>query len=386
MAFCLRLNARTQSPKDSFSVLLLDEGVFSDRVLACLWTGGVRRVHVLSTKRRSLSRHSRLVRSFDAVPDIFSGAEGLERVVREIRRHQPDVVLPVDFTAMMWCARHRAVPELQGRLPPELLASLHDKTSLHEHLLAAGQPVIPQANLLPHENPIGKTAALRFPVMMKPACGRGGHYNVLVADAAALRSKSREEPFCSAPCVVQEYVPGDDRDINVLCDSGAILASCVQEGLGPKYSRHGSDRMVRLLADADLTSHAAAIVRATGFSGVAHLDYRRCRRTGKLFLVDFNPRFWTSLLASLAVGMNFPHLMCLRALGKPLPSQTPREGIFLTDYLPPRELAAHLVGIGGKRVPLDMTSWRWQMSDPMLQARRFLRALKSRVFGHTNES
>jgi hypothetical protein len=59
------------------------------------------------------------------------------------------------------------------------------------------------------------------------------------------------------------------------------------------------------------------LMAAVRWSGVAHVDLRYDSNTGAVNIIEVNPRFWGSVLASLHAGVNFPHLACLAALGRP---------------------------------------------------------------------
>lgn len=59
------------------------------------------------------------------------------------------------------------------------------------------------------------------------------------------------------------------------------------------------------------------------YSGVAHVDVRRSARDGRLRIIELNARFWQTVIASLAAGVNLPQLACRLALG-----EAPEPGVF----------------------------------------------------------
>jgi hypothetical protein len=47
------------------------------------------------------------------------------------------------------------------------------------------------------------------------------------------------------------------------------------------------------------------LARAASYHGVMNIDARMEERTGKIYLIESNPRFWASLAASVCCGLNF---------------------------------------------------------------------------------
>ena len=59
------------------------------------------------------------------------------------------------------------------------------------------------------------------------------------------------------------------------------------------------------MPNAYLEMVAASICRSSGFNGVMHVDARIDQRTGQVYLIESNPRFWASLTACVLSGLNF---------------------------------------------------------------------------------
>ena len=47
------------------------------------------------------------------------------------------------------------------------------------------------------------------------------------------------------------------------------------------------------------------VVSELSYTGVIHIDARLDHRSGEIFLVEANPRFWGSLAEATAGGLNF---------------------------------------------------------------------------------
>jgi predicted ATP-grasp superfamily ATP-dependent carboligase len=96
--------------------------------------------------------------------------------------------------------------------------------------------------------------------------------------------------------IVQRYVDGRDIDLSLLSIDGVLSAFAIQQVNGP---------MVEFLQNAYLETVASEICRRSRYNGVIHIDARIEKRTGLVYLIEANPRFWASLTASVACGLNF---------------------------------------------------------------------------------
>ena len=59
-----------------------------------------------------------------------------------------------------------------------------------------------------------------------------------------------------------------------------------------------------------------------GWHGVAMMEFKQDRRTGRAFLMEVNGRFWGSLDLAVQAGVDFPYLSHQLALGEPI--ETPQ--------------------------------------------------------------
>ncbi len=155
---------------------------------------------------------------------------------------------------------------------------------------------------------------LSYPVLLKPVYGSGGEniqkYNSPeeIKSAVNLNNDSRSY-------IVQEYIDGYDIDCNVVCTDGQILTYTIQQPLGVEKGFSPKIDKLKFVHDPSVIDLVKKTMNHLNWSGVAHLDLRYCSQTGKLYLIEINPRFWQSLLGSLSVGVNFPHLLYLLSIG-----------------------------------------------------------------------
>jgi hypothetical protein len=65
-----------------------------------------------------------------------------------------------------------------------------------------------------------------------------------------------------------------------------------------------------------LKDAAVRLLAPLGWHGVAMLEYKQDCRTGDLFLMEVNGRFWGSLQLAVDAGVDFPYLTFQLALGQ----------------------------------------------------------------------
>jgi predicted ATP-grasp superfamily ATP-dependent carboligase len=67
------------------------------------------------------------------------------------------------------------------------------------------------------------------------------------------------------------------------------------------------------VVDDRLTGYAASLIRELEWSGVAMVEFKK---DDDYRLMEVNPRFWGSLPLATRAGLNFPDLLCRRAMGE----------------------------------------------------------------------
>lgn len=140
-------------------------------------------------------------------------------------------------------------------------------------------------------------SAFGLPFVVKPTNQAGSHGVKVINSKAELEKEIlHNAAYLHAPLLAQQFIDGPDIDISLLSDRGQISAVAVQQAY------RGN---VRFVECAGLEDMAARLCHASAYTGVMHIDARIDRRSGKIFLLESNPRFWASLTASVACGLNF---------------------------------------------------------------------------------
>ncbi len=350
----------------NISVLLLDQhGHFSQNVAVCL--GKVRglRLHVLSDVPWPAVRSSRFVRSFHLLSPRRDTAEQLNQACRATGA---EVVLPVGEFGLHLLTRCRATLPGNISLPPvatpEQLATVTDKFALAEQLAALGLPSVATVLFTTMTAARAEIDRLSFPVLLKPVTGGAG-----------LGIRRFETPDTLLPAlatippgshIIQSFVPGRDVDCSVLCRDGKILAHTIQTSHQPRRDPYAVDTALRFLPHPAVLATVEKFLGAIRWNGVAHLDTREDARDGRIYIVDIAARYWETLTASLAAGVNFPLLACLAARNIPFDPPAFQPITFFAAKTPLRELITQWS-------PGSQTGLSFSLTDP---APRFMNLLR----------
>src|SRR5690606_12990205 len=89
---------------------------------------------------------------------------------------------------------------------------------------------------------------------------------------------------------------GIDVCIDLLAMEGNIRAMALRERIGARMRFFDNPRMRSL---------GERVAAASGYTGVMNLDARIEHITGRVYLLESNPRYWATVSASAGAGLNF---------------------------------------------------------------------------------
>jgi predicted ATP-grasp superfamily ATP-dependent carboligase len=164
--------------------------------------------------------------------------------------------------------------------------------------------------------------ALGIPFMVKPLSQYGSKgVQFIESDEDYRRQILENEDYQYSPLIAQSYIRGVDIGINLLAVKGKLRALALQRRQQPQNPA----AKITFFPDARLRKVVETLLVASGYEGVMNIDARIEDGTGDVYLFESNPRFWTSLLASVLCGLNFvaesinvlgaPGDMCILASG-----------------------------------------------------------------------
>lgn len=143
----------------------------------------------------------------------------------------------------------------------------------------------------------GITNMLGLPFVLKPVNQAGSNgVHVVRSEAYFKEAIENNDAYKFNTLIAQKYIAGTDLCFNFLASRGEISACSIQQRYGPE---------IRFVNCAALETLGYALARASAYDGVMCIDARVEEKTGDVYLIESNPRFWASLCASVWCGLNF---------------------------------------------------------------------------------
>lgn len=325
------------------------------------------KVHALASKKSNLflSRHCKTHR-FDFDKDNYDAR--LERVIQISKAHNIDILFPIGELGTMFIIFNFEVLQKLFLIPPipkmDALNIVSDKWLLSEFSKTSSLPY-PRTFPIEKETDI-KSLDLSYPILLKPRLGAGGIGIEFIDSEVKLLSvleNEEGEKYCGK-YIIQEYVEGEDIDMSVLCLNGEILAYTIQQPIKKEKSSFSFGKLIELKDDAEIYGLGNTLFSSLNWSGVAHVDFIRDEKKGLTNMIDFNPRYWGTLIGSIVSGVNFPLLACLAAQNKDFARPVLRNSKFAILNI--KHLLAWLSGkdyLG--EIPFSQTNLKYLISDPL---------------------
>jgi carbamoyl-phosphate synthase large subunit len=227
---------------------------------------------------------------------------------------------------------------------PEPVRTCNDKWLLYERLERSLPAVVPETRRVTSADELARTArAFGYPdrrVCIRRRVSRGAiGLRILDGGPGRLRALLEQNPGSllvsldevldclghaeSFPeYLVQEYLPGDEWDVDVLCRGGVSQIVVTRRNLAMVAGGAAESVLERSSEISDLTRQVVAEV---GLDAVVNVAFRHDAH-GRPKLLEINPRVPLSILAGLGGGVNLVALAVRQALGETIEAAEPNWG------------------------------------------------------------
>jgi predicted ATP-grasp superfamily ATP-dependent carboligase len=299
------------------------------------------------------SFRSRFVTRRDVLPSLADDGAFIEALAERSAGY--DILLPVSINSVLACASNRDRFHARLPIPPAaLLRRANDKSSVLAIARKAGVP-IPVTYAPEADDELDEVVSrIRLPAVVKLRDDAGtfldpGQRYAIGRTPGELRDAYHRLHTLKAFPLIQEKIEGAGYGVGLLAEDGRILASVAHRRIREYPVTGGPSTICVSVDDPRLNAYAAALIRELGWTGVAMVEFKK---DDDYRLMEVNPRFWGSLPLATRAGVNFPELLCRRAMGEPFGGPLRSEMNLRLRFLP-LDAAAALSALrdSGRRWP-----------------------------------
>ncbi|MDM7998537.1 MAG: ATP-grasp domain-containing protein [Dehalococcoidia bacterium] len=304
-------------------------------------------VWVIGEGQSTLSLRSKYCRGGVIGPNPSQENEYVEFLQSTLRKDTFDVLIPVGYRTTSVVSSHRGV------LKDLVRVVLPDHESLGLALNKRKTCALAERVGVPYPSTICPqslsdlddiSAGLKYPVVIKGILEAGGQ---LVRYPASRQELIREyHTMCkdnnlhgeTLP-MIQEYIRSDiTYSFCGLYQEGACKRVFMFKEIRSVPVRGGSASYAQSFYDPTLKEYGMRLLGSLHWHGVANIEFRLEKGTGRLVLMEINPKFWASLEVALRAGVNFPYDLIQVAMGKDLTYSEEYERGLRFQFPAPREL------------------------------------------------
>ncbi len=310
------------------TVLVLDGHLKS--ALCCVRSLGTSGIEVVCGAERSsaMACHSRYVRKrFVYTSPKHNQQQFIEEVLLQARElFLAEGVKPVVFcfSDATMLTLSRSYVELQEYmvLPIPSLSSIEqasDKKQTYELAQELDIPTIKMYSLEEYEH-ITYPAVVKnvHSIVWNQGKSSSGSASFVFSKDELRDTYFRIEKETGELPLVQEFIQGEEYGVEMVCDSGSIVACFVHKRIRSLSPRGGAAVVKETALETPeivlMRTYAEALVTKLMWHGPIMVEFKINNKTGGVLLMEINGRFWGSLPLALAAGIDFPMLTYL--LGK----------------------------------------------------------------------
>ena len=277
----------------------------------------------------------------------------VEALVGAARRFGPTLLVPANDATLGVVSRHKAVLSEHHTVAAadwSVLERIIDKRHTYELAHAIGVPAPRTATPTSRADAERIAGEVAYPVLVKPRVShhyvqRFGSKLARVHDPAELLAEYDRTAAAGVEVMIQEFIPGDDRQSYIFdsyrADGASVEFTAQKVRLGPP--EFGLARVVVSRPMPELHEPAARFLDALGYTGYSCTEFKRDPRDGIVKLIEVNGRVNRSILHPLAAGLNYPALMYRHlVLGEPVVAPAgSRKRVYWIDLASDLRWAAH---------------------------------------------
>jgi len=286
-------------------------------------------INIVSNVLIEWARCSKYIDKYFHLNKVKNDKDYLENILDIIQQNNITMIFPISEQGIRYVLENKEVLSkkcLIATMPSYDTFNLcTDKWKMHEVLSKEGVP-LPQTEKYDASKQYDHSY---FPRLFKPCVGDSGK-GIFIAKRGETKKTIESMMIINQPYIMQEYIEGYDIDCSVLCKEGKILLHTIQFAHTVSKGQFNANTIkLEFLHNEAILELVKKTMQVLNFSGIAHIDLRYDEINNRYVLIEINPRYWGSLHASLAVGIDFPYQHYLMSNNNKVMPQTYKESFYV---------------------------------------------------------
>jgi carbamoyl-phosphate synthase large subunit len=260
-----------------------------------------------------------------AIP-LAENTSYLEKLRKIAEQTKARAIIPASEAEMRVLSKLSSFPALSSNgtkiicQPAEIWECLGNKLTCYRRL----EGVVPLAPFADAENEREIAALVKahgFPLVLKPATGRGSKGFALLRHSAELEAALQER---EGPCVLQGFLDdaGGEYTVSVFRDLSGLRSVTFRREL----EAHGCSWRGELINDGEIAEYCECICKTLAFQHSLNLQVRKTSKGVRL--LEINPRFSSIAAMRAAAGFNDVAWSVAAALNIPIEKGSVTSGPF----------------------------------------------------------
>lgn len=249
-------------------------------------------------------------------PSIYTNPiQFIERIQKILSKYHPKVYVPSDEDAFVVSRHAEDFAQLPVNIPVapyptiELLNNKGNVTLLAKSIgIPVPETIVPkdESDLVLFAREYGEPIVLKLP----DASGAQGVFYLYQKDL----KRSLSHIYCKlnrplSSFIAQEYVSGTGYGVSMLFNQGKIRARFTHRRIKEKVYTGGPSSLRESTRVPLMEEYAENLLTHVGYHGVGMVEFKRNESTGRMWLLEVNPRFWGSVGLAVHSGVDFPYLL-----------------------------------------------------------------------------
>ena len=292
------------------------------------------RLVLLTHKKNNVCAFSRFI-------DKVYEYEGYDQMIPATKKvaesERIDLIMPYDELESLYISKHRedfeSIASVTHLTEAEIFEQAINKKELQRYLTRRGLDVMPDSVDLDCKKRIKKAYKLNYPILMKPSRSSFGRGIQTISSKEELDVFTESNRKVLDGFTAQEFVEGSDVTCVIYARKGKVLVHTVQESPLKDIGNYAKNDDLVYKEDQEVYNLVSAAVERLDWNGIACFDLRRDVKTGMVYLLEINGRFWGSVSSAYdKANVNFPEIVIRDGLNLEFRPPKKRENVQFSNH------------------------------------------------------